>query len=320
MSSVRWLAGRGLDVLRMLLPSVLLPALVRARARIALRREAVRADARAHMRWVTGEDAPDEEIERLATRYVERMIWRGEARWHPRLVTRQEIDGLEHLIALRESGTGYVVNFVHHGDYEGISPSLAWAGFPSQAVATSEMFAPDMPRWMRQQRRVVESNGARVMDVALGSAGIKAVLATGSAVALATDLPGHTALRFLGHDAYIASGAARIAFDADVPVVVVTAHPHPARPRAGARLTVSEPLHPSAFDSVEELLEVMVQIHERAMWAWPEACEYPMRRLDRTQMRTLDQRAQGEPLALKPDADQPPGEQARTPQVPAPQD
>ena len=53
---------------------------------------------------------------------------------------------MDQLYALRDAGTGFIVNFTHLGDYEGISPSLARAGIPNANVATSEAFDPNAPR------------------------------------------------------------------------------------------------------------------------------------------------------------------------------
>jgi lauroyl/myristoyl acyltransferase len=274
------LAGRGVNTLRRVAPTSLLPTLVRVRARLASRRPALWADAQAQMRFVVGDDQPDEEIDRLAAAYLERMIWRGEARWHPELVTRQQIVGLEKVRALQDAECGFIVNFVHHGDYEGMSPSLAWAGIRTHALATSAMFAADQPAWLRQQARVVTFNeGVTLLDVARGAAGIKELLARGEAVAIASDIPGRTPVRFLGHDLHLVSGAARTALECQVPVAIVTSHPNPADPHACAMLKVTDVLYPKEFDSAEALLETMLRRHEGAFLAWPEAAEYPLRRL-----------------------------------------
>ncbi len=280
MSAVTSVLGRGVNALRKAVPTALLPHLVSGRARLASRRPAIWTDAQAQMRFVVGDDQPDEVVDRLAAAYIKRMVWRGEARWHPELLTRQPIVGMEHLRAVQRGDTGFIVSFTHHGDYEGVSPSLAWAGIATHALATSEMFAKEQPAWLRQQARVVTFNeGVTLLDVALGSEGIRKVLARGEAVAIAADVPGSAATRFLGHDVRLASGAARIGMETNVPVVVVTSHPNPAAPDACGMLRVSEPLCPEDFASVEELFEVIVRLNEAAILAWPEATEYPLRRL-----------------------------------------
>ena len=128
------------------------------------------------MRFVVGDHQPDAVIDGLAAAYIERSIWRGESRWHPELVNRQQIIGVDRLLALRSSGAGFLVNFVHLGDYEGISPSLAHAGIPNLNAATSEVFMPEAPIWMKQSAMVVTSHDAvDLLDVAVGSAGIRQV-------------------------------------------------------------------------------------------------------------------------------------------------
>ncbi len=268
---------------RKLLPSFMAPFIVVVRARIARLRPAVRADARKQLRFVLGEDKPDEEIERLVPAYIKRSIWRGESRWHPTLVNRQQVVGAEQLRTLLAGGTGFIINFVHLGDYEGISPSLAWAGIPNHNVTTSAAFAPDAPIWLQQAARVVVSHeDVTILDVAVGSAGIREVLESGAAVAIATDQPGRTPIRFLGHELLLSSGAARIAKQLNVPVAVVTTHPDPAHPDRCGMFKVADVLDPADFETVEDLLAVLVRRHEEAFLAWPEAADHPLRMTDRS--------------------------------------
>jgi lauroyl/myristoyl acyltransferase len=273
------LAGRGVNALKKLTPAALMPVNVRLRTQLARRRPDQWSEAQREMRFVVGDDQPDEVIDRLAAAYLQRMIWRGEARWHPRLVTRQPITGLERLTALQDAGRPFIVSFTHHGDYEGISPSLAWAGIRTHAIATSAMFSKDQPAWLRQQARVVTYNeGVTLLDVARGSARIKDLLSQGHPVAIASDIMGGTPVRWLGHDVRFASGAARIAFECQVPVAVVTSRPNPARPDRCGALTVADLLQPGDFAGVGDLLDAMLAQHETAVRAWPEAAEYPLRR------------------------------------------
>jgi lauroyl/myristoyl acyltransferase len=279
MSDVRSMVGRTVNSLRKVVPRSLVPLMVLVRAYLARLRPALWTDAQTQMRFVVGDDQPDAAIRRLAAAYLRRMIWRGESRWHPALVNRQQVVGVEHLRGLRDSGVGFLITFGHHGDYEGLGPSLARVGIPNHVMATSEMFAEVMPVWMRQQRLVVTSHeDVTLLDVAGGSAAIRKVLARGDAVCLATDVVGSTPIRFLGHDVHLASGGARIAFASNVPVVMVTSHRNPTAPGKCATLKVAAPLHPEEFAAPEDMLEAMVRHHELAILAWPEAAEYPQRR------------------------------------------
>jgi lauroyl/myristoyl acyltransferase len=279
MSDVRSMVGRAVNFLRKVVPPSLVPLVVLIRAHIARLRPAVWTDAQAQMRFVVGDDQPDAAIRRLAAAYLRRMIWRGESRFHPPLVARQQVVGVEHLRALQDAGTGFLVTFAHHGDYEGLPSSLARAGIANHVIATSEMFAEEMPGWMRQQREVVAFEaGVTMLDVAEGSAGIKKALAGGHPVCMAVDVVGSTPIRFLGHDLHLASGGARISFASNVPVVMVTAHRNPTAPGSCATLKVAAPLHPDEFAAPEDMLEAMVRHHELAILTWPEASEYPERR------------------------------------------
>jgi lauroyl/myristoyl acyltransferase len=275
--------ARAINHARTLVPASLVPLIVVIRARLARMRPAVWSNAKAQMRFVVGEDEPDEIVDQHAAAYIRRSIWRGESRWHPELVTRQRIEGVERLRALLDTGTGFIVNFVHLGDYEGITPSMAAAGIPNHNVATSAAFVPSAALWLVQAARVVTSTeGGVIVDVAVGSGGIRDLLAQGKVVTIATDQPGHTPVRFLGHDLMLSSGAARIAKETNVPVVVMTTHPEPSKPHGCGMFRVAEVLDPSEFDSVEALLEVMVRRHEAAFLDWPEAADHPLRMLDRS--------------------------------------
>ena len=118
-----------------------------------------------------------------------------------------------------------------------------------------------------------------MLDVAEGSAAVRdSPRATDDAVAIATDQPGHTPVRFLGHDLSLSSGAARIAQETNVPVAVVTAHPDPGHPDGCGMFGVAEPLSPDEFDSRRGPARRDVRSPgERHILAWPEAREHPLR-------------------------------------------
>src|SRR3954452_4355112 len=111
MLSVRSAVAQFLNYVRRFVPSPLLPLVVAIRAGVARHRRAAWADARKHMQWVVGEDQPEEVIDRLAVGYLQRMIWRGEVRWHPRRVWRQPVTGVERIRPLCEAKTGFIIGF-----------------------------------------------------------------------------------------------------------------------------------------------------------------------------------------------------------------
>jgi lauroyl/myristoyl acyltransferase len=233
------------------------------------------------MRFVVGEDESAEVVERLAKGYVRRSLWRGEARFHPHLMIDQRVEGLEILQGFRDRGQGVVLNFAHHGEYETMCAALGRLGVPSHAFVTSAMWDPASPLWMQQSLKLMdEAEGMTVVDVARGSAYAREVVLAGEMMAISPDQPGHTPMTFLGHEMSLSSGAARLAFETNSPVVTMTSAPDPDRPHATARLIISEPLYPQDFESAEALLEAMVRLLEAAFLSWPEASEHPRRMLN----------------------------------------
>jgi lauroyl/myristoyl acyltransferase len=281
--SVRQVAGL---LVRRCLPSALVPVVVIVRAGIARRRPARVADAEAGMRLVVGDERPADEIHELAHRYLHRMAWRGETRWHPEWINDQPVDGLEHLREALTAGRGCILSFVHHADWEGTFPSIARNGIAVDALGGSAMFEGRPPLWVRQQKKVVESvEGSVVVNVEGGTRMVLELSARGCVVAIAMDVPGHTPVRYLGHDLRLSSGGSRIAVDDEVPVVVLTSRRDPMSKVGGARIALLPPLMPSNFSSPADLLNEMASCHERAVLAWPEAMDRPATLLDQSLVR-----------------------------------
>jgi lauroyl/myristoyl acyltransferase len=227
------------------------------------------------MRFLLEVARPAADIETAARAYVKRMIWRGELRWHPALLTRQRVLGVDQLVAARRLGRGVVLNFMHHGAYEGLPPSLARMGVPSHILVFDHLFSDAAPGWLKQHVRVATTGGGTLVSVTVGSQGIADLLNQGLVVALASDVPGRTALRFAGRDVLGSFGAARIAVATGSPVVVATSELD-SQGRPFIRLHT--PLHPADFESPRELLEEMLARHELVVLRWPEASEIPLSR------------------------------------------
>jgi len=245
------------------------------RFRIAWLLPSVRDDARTQMRFLLEAARPDADIEQAARAYVRRMIWRGEARWHPELLTRQRVEGFEHLVAARDLGRGVILNYMHHGGYEGLSPSLSRLGIRSHMLGFDHIFGDDAPGWLKQNLRVSTSGGNTTVSVAVGSQGIADLLTQGLVVTLASDVPGRTPVRFAGRDLMGSFGAARIAHSVGAPVVVATSEvDEHGRPF----VRIHEMLRPADFESPRELLEEMLSRHEPVILSWPEAVDIPLSR------------------------------------------
>ena len=255
-------------------PSTALPALVAARFRVAWSRETVRADARAQMRFVLEHTRPDADLDEVARAYVRSQIWRGELRWHPETISHLRVEGLENLHAARDLGAGVVLNFTHHGQYDGGFPSLARHGFPCRMVVHPYMLEQTAETWLKQHVAVASSAGGVAVSAGIGTDGLTALLRSGHVVALASDVPGRTPVRFVGRDVLGSFGAARLAAATGAPVVVQTFD----KDAQGPLLQLHEPLLPDRFDGPKPLLEAMLSLHEAALVRWPEWADHPQTR------------------------------------------
>jgi lauroyl/myristoyl acyltransferase len=255
-------------------PSTALPALVAARFRMAWSRETVRADARAQMRFVLEHTRPDADLDEVARAYVKSQIWRGELRWHPETISHLRVEGLEHLQAARELRGGVLLNFTHHGQYDGGFPSLARHGFPCHIAVHPYMLEETAETWLKQHVSVACRAGGVAVSAGIGTDGLTALLRSGSVVAIASDVPGRTPVRFVGRDVLGSFGAARLAAATGAPVVVQTFD----KDAQGPFLRLHEPLLPDSFDGPKPLLEAMLGHHEAALVRWPEWADIPRSR------------------------------------------
>lgn len=258
---------------RRAVPGWVAPAAVHLRTRARRRSPAVLADARVQMEHLVGATRPDL-VPEAATAYVERQVWRSELRYQPRRIAFQPIEGLSRLHDARRRGRGVVVNFLHHGHYEGACASLANAGEPMRVVVDPLMLSAEAPPWLRQHISVVRDAGNDPVPATIGSAGCRSLLEQGDVVALATDVAGSSDVPFLGRTRRASSGASRIAAAVGSPIVVMTAHSVDGT--LGLRL--SEPVEPGDFGGPEDLLAHLLGLHEDAVLAWPEAYDQPVRR------------------------------------------
>ena len=261
-------------LVRRRIPGVLVPLVVALRCRVAWLRAAVRADARAQMSFLLERTRPGADLERVARAYVRHQALRGEARWHPEAITGLRVVGLEHLTGAQAAGRGVVLSFSHHGYYDGAFPSLARHGICIHLVCYAYMLRPDAPGWLRQHVRVASTGGNVPVSADVGTDGLLALLREGKVVAIASDVPGRTPVRFAGRDVLGSFGAARLASAAGAPVVVVTSE----RDDSGPFVRLHAPLEPRHFESPAALLERLLGTHEAAQLAWPEATDLPLSR------------------------------------------
>ncbi|MCW2752891.1 MAG: hypothetical protein JWQ32_302 [Marmoricola sp.] len=260
-----------------MIPLVVLRALVRKHIEVLMRDPEFRAMQEAQLRFLLDHTDRAHEIPALAHAYAFHSAMRAHVRWHPRKMRRQEVRGIEWLTTQRDPDRGVVLNFMHHNDYPGVFTSLTRAGAgPILIVAMPTMLEPEVDPGMRQMMRTVLSHRSNSAIAAAGGTDfIASHLGPGTTMAIASDLPGHTEVTFLGRRVLASFGAARIATMTNSPVVVVTA----VREGAGHYLQLHPPLEPGEFAEPADLLEEMLRIHGEAVLAWPEALEAPMARL-----------------------------------------
>jgi lauroyl/myristoyl acyltransferase len=267
-------AGRLVERLRRGTPSAWLPVVIRLRTRIAWSRPSVREDAHGQMSFLLERRRPEADLTRAARGYVVQMVRRAELRWHPDLALRVRVEGAEHLHAALDLGRGAVVSFVHHGLYDRAFPSIARTGVPLRMMVHPYMLRDDAPRWLKQHVRINCSGGGTAVSTDVGTQGIVGLLAAGDVVAIASDVPGRTPVTFAGRELLGSFGAARIAWDTDAPVVLMTSE----RDAAGEHVRLHPALVPRELGSPRELLEAMLTAHEQAVLAWPEAGDLPRSR------------------------------------------
>lgn len=260
--------------IRRSIPRFLLPLVVAVRFRLAWTRAAVREDARAQMRFLLEHTRPDADLDAVARDYVRYQIRRGELRWHPEMITGLRVDGIDHLHAARDGGRGVMLNFMHHGYYDGAFPSIAREGVRCRMVVHPYMLEPDAPLWLRQHVALACIGGGTPVSAAVGNDGMTDLLHRGEVLAIASDVPGRTPLAFVAREVLGSFGAARLASDTNSPVVVMTSE----EDAHGPFIQLHEPLEPKRFESPKALLEAMLRIHEARQVRWPEATDLPLSR------------------------------------------
>ncbi|MGI8677593.1 MAG: hypothetical protein ACR2LX_02680 [Jatrophihabitans sp.] len=165
---------------------------------------------------------------------------------------------------------GTILSFMHHNQYDGMFASLARYGATLHVLTSPLFYDPRAGAAHRQHLRVV-SSGATVVPASGGTAELAKVVCPGVTLAIASDMAGHTPVTFLGRRVLASSGAARISFLTNSPVVMVTAH----RAGSGSYLQVEEPIEPGDFADPTALLDELLRRHADAVLAWPEALESP---------------------------------------------
>jgi lauroyl/myristoyl acyltransferase len=275
-------------------PLPLATPLVRRRIRRAHADPQQLAVARRQMEFLVGAARPDADLDDLARRHLEQMIWRRELRFHPSTLVRQEVSGIENLTRVRGEQGGLMLCFLHHGRFDGLFASLKAAGGPPLTTVVAPILVDPQEPYLAAHRRLIDL-GSTVVPSTVGFAGLRDLVLEGRTLAIALDMPGSARVRFVGRDLRSASGAARIAHDTGTPLVLALPT---TTDGLAQRLTLSEPLLPADHPDAESLLQAAFDRFEPSVLAWPEAYEWP-----RPKFTQLD--AEGNPVALVRDPGEP---------------
>jgi lauroyl/myristoyl acyltransferase len=226
------------------------------------------------MRYLLEHTERADEVPALAREFARFSLARTYLRWHPEVLSNQEIRGIEWLTTRRDPDRSVVLSLLHHNFYEGLFVSLKRAGAPIAVLVTPKVLGPETPSGLKQHVRVMRSENT-LIPAAGGLDAIQARLQPGMTMAIASDVPGHTEVRFLGRRVLSSFGAPVIATRTNSQVVVAT----PRRAAdGGSYIQVHEPLEPKEFGDPKELLVEMLRRHEEAVLAWPEVLEMPRAR------------------------------------------
>lgn len=178
------------------------------------------------------------------------------------------------MTARRDPERSIVLNFMHHGWYEGLCSSLARAGAPTTILLSPEVLRPDTPVGLKQHAKLLH-HGSPYLPAIGGLDAIQAQLRPGMTMAVASDVPGHTEVTFLGRRVRASFGAALMATRTDSQVIVATGHQ---ADNGRSYIQIHEPLEPTDFADPLDLLQVMLDRHGAAVLAWPEVMDIPMAR------------------------------------------
>lgn len=259
--------------LRRLVPVPLVPKAVARRLDRLWDDDAFRAAQEAEMEFLLGKTERAGEVPELARAYTQQMLIRAHMRWHPRVITRQRVKGIEWLTERRDPKRSIILSFTHHHRYEGMFGSLARLGAPSKIIVAPAITRPEAGIAFAQHLRVV-GRGGEVVPAEGGTETLAAMLRPGVTMSLAPDFPGRTPVTFLGRRVLGAFGTPRLAMMTNSQVVLVTHR----RDVAGPYLQVHEPLEPQDYADPGELLDDILRLHGEAILDWPEALEAPRAR------------------------------------------
>jgi lauroyl/myristoyl acyltransferase len=273
-SSVKSSLVGGAHQLRRLIPASAARKIVRRKVDKLWSNDAYRELQEAQMRHLLEFTERADEVPVLARTYAEEALLKGYLRWHPKLVTSEPVRDVEWLTTKRDPNRSIVLSFMHHYRYEGMFNALKQRGVDIDILATPLYVDKNTPTWFKHHLGIVASGG-RMIPAIGGTDKFIEMVKPGMVLAVASDLPGHTEVSFLGRRCRGSFGAARIATLTNSQVVLIRVW----RDEDGSSyLKVEPPIEPSDFAGPKELLDEILRRHEEAVLAWPEVLDMPRAR------------------------------------------
>ncbi len=236
--------------------------------------EQYRAMQELQMRYLLEHTERADEVPELARKFAEYALMRTYLRWHPAQELHQPVRGIEWLTTNRDPDRSIILNFMHHGLYEGLFTSLRNAGAPITILGTPKLLGSETPTGLKQHMKLVRK-GNEYITATGGVDHIQAKVRPGMKMAIASDVPGRTEVTFLGRRVLASFGAALIANNTNSQVVIATSR----RDDDGhGYIQIHEPLEPKSFTEPKDLLDEILRQHGEAVLAFPEAVDMPRAR------------------------------------------
>lgn len=257
---------------RRLVPLRRVPALVQRKIDRVWEIDDYRLAQEAQMRYLLEFTDRAPEIPELARKFADHNLLRQYLIWHPKQVLLP-VRGVEWLTTRRDPKRSVILNFMHHHLYDGLFSSVAAAGAPITVLTSPKVLSRHTALQIKQHINLV-GRDCPLLPAEGGTDFIQSQLAPGMTMAIASDVPGHTEVTFLGRRVLASLGAALIATRTDSPVAVATYR----RDGDDRYIQIHEPLEPTDFDDPMALLKEILKPHEEAVLAWPEALEMPRAR------------------------------------------
>ncbi len=202
---------------------------------------------------------------RLIERRVEAALF-----WHPWHPARLDPRSRALLCDTNAAGRGMLLSHCHLGAQYRAMPALEAIGYqPYSVVGSWILEQPSRDEWGRRLARWRKGGNRRMVSARGSFPTLLALLERGEIVSLAFDVPGTRTTRFLGKATTLADGTARLAIEADAPILPLRS----VRTGTRYRVEVSDPLDPREHPGLETLQEALAAVHERWILGAPATLE-----------------------------------------------